>query len=469
MLDDYAAFLERKTHLGGDHGFEPEWMPDALFGFQSALVEWAVRKGRGAMFAGTGLGKTVMQLVWAENVVRKTGGRVLVLAPLMVVEQTVREAARFGIDAQRSADGTLPQSRIVVANYERLHRFDPADFAGVVCDESSCLKDAKAVTRAAVTAFARKLPYRLLATATPAPNDHVELGTSSEALGYLGFMEMLERFFKNDQGNSETQRVYGKGAKWRFKGHAEGPFWQWLASWSRAVRRPSDLGFPDDGFALPPLTYREHVVTERTAPPGMLFAVPAVGPFEIRQQRRRTIAERCDRVTELVANTGEPAIVWCQQNAEGDALERSIPGAVQVSGRDDDDAKTEKLAAFLDGETRVLVTKPVIGAWGLNLQHCAHVVIFPDYSFEQHYQAVRRCWRFGQTRPVTVDVVATDGEAGVRAILERKQQQYDRMFEELVAHMADAVGIDRRGAAGTAVALPPGMDDPRGSEKRWAA
>lgn len=460
-MTEYEAFLANKAQLNGDHGFHTEFLPDCLFGFQAALVQWAVRKGRAAIYADTGLGKTLMELVWAENVAAHTGKPVLILTPLAVAQQTVREAEKFGMEATRSVRGEI-RSRIVVANYERLHLFNPDEFAGVVCDESSCIKDAKTATKAAVVAFLRKRPYRLLATATPAPNDYPEFGTSSEALGQLGFMEMLERFFVNDANNSETNRVYGQAMRWRFKGHAEEPFWRWLASWARAVRRPSDLGYADDGFDLPPLIYQTHEVQPRTVQPGRLFDLPAVGFYEVKQERRRTIAERSEQVASLVNDTGQPAIVWCQLNDEGDALARLIPDAVQVSGRDSDDDKEAKLESFVTGNDRILITKPVIGAWGLNLQHCAHVVIFPDYSYEQHYQAVRRCWRFGQTRPVVVDLVTTPGSADVLARLERKAAQAERMFGALVENMNMALRINRRVAADRAATLPVWLCDVNG-------
>lgn len=452
-MSDYAAFLERKAQLDGDHGFDPHWLPDVLFPFQSALVSWALRKGRGAIFADCGLGKSLCELVWAENVARETGKPVLILTPLAVTYQMTQEAAKFGIEAVRSERGEV-EGRIVVANYERLHHFSPDDFSGIVCDESSILKNVRAVTRASVQAFSRKMPYRLLATATPAPNDFVELGTSSEVLGYIGFMDMLDRFFKNDANNSETSRVYGAGMKWRFKGHAEQPFWRWVSSWARAMRLPSDLGFADDGFILPPLRYRENLVKPCTHRQDALFDLPAVGFYEVRQERKRTTAERCEAAAALVNDTGQPAIVWCHRNDEGDALERLITDAVQVSGRDSDDAKEGKLLAFARNQERVLVTKPVIGAWGLNLQHCNHLVMFPDYSFEQHYQAVRRCWRFGQERPVTVDIVTTEAQSGVLAILERKQRQAEQMFAALVAHMHDAQAVARRTAPEAPAQLP---------------
>ena len=437
---DYHAFLQDKMHSGSDSGFDPVWMPDWLFDFQAALVEWAVRKGRAALFADCGLGKTPMQLVWAENVARKTARRVMVLTPLAVSAQTVAEAEKFGISAARSKSGELT-APIVVANYERLHHFNPSDFAGVVCDESSILKSFDGERRGEITAFMRKVPYRLLATATAAPNDYVELGTSSEALGYLGHMDMLNRFFKNDQNNSATGRQWGGAAKWRFKGHAELPFWRWVCSWARAARRPSDLGFDDAAFTLPPLVETEHLVEARTLADGQLFALPAVTLPEQREERRRTIGERCERVAELVNDTGSPALVWCHLNDEGDTLAKIIPDAIQVSGADSDDTKEDRMAAFANGRARVLVTKPKIGAWGLNFQHCSHVTVFPSHSYEQYYQGVRRCWRFGQRSPVKVDIITTDGERGVLANLQRKSNQADAMFSRLVAEMNNAIAI----------------------------
>lgn len=438
----YTEFLDRKAQLGGIHGFVPDDLPDFLFDFQRSLVEWALVKGRGGIFADCGLGKTPMQLTWADQVVRRTNGNVLVLLPLAVASQTKHEAEKFDIDAGISRDGTVHRG-ITLTNYERLHYFDPNDFAGCVCDESSILKSYDGATRGAITAFMRKMPHRLLATATAAPNDYVELGTSSEALGYLGHMDMLNRFFKNDMNNSATGRIRGEVIKWRFKGHAEGPFWRWVCSWARAIRRPSDLGFDDARFILPPLIEREHLVEARTIAPGMLFSVPAVGLKEQREERRRTLQERCERVAELVNGTGEPALVWCNLNDEGDLLQSLIPDAIQVAGADPDDAKEERLSAFAERQARVLITKPSIGAWGLNFQHCAHVTFFPSHSFEQYYQGVRRCWRFGQTRPVRVDVVTTEGERNVLANLQRKAKQADEMFSRLVAQMNDAMTIER--------------------------
>lgn len=441
-MDDYAAFLDRKTHSGADSGFDPVWMPDFLFGFQRAMTEWAIRKGRAAVFADCGLGKTAMGLTWAANVARKTSRPVLYLTPLAVASQTVREAQKFGIDAAQAREGFRP-GPVLVTNYERLHHFRPDDFAGVVCDESSILKSFAGQRRGEITAFMRKVPYRLLQTATAAPNDYIELGTSSEALGYMGHMDMLNRFFKNDLNNSAQGRMRGDVIKWRLKGHAEGPFWRWVCSWARAIRRPSDLGFDDAGFQLPPLNEVEHLVEANTLADGMLFALPAQGLAEQREERRRTVNERCERVAELVNKTGQPALVWCHLNEEGDTLAKLIPDAVQVAGSDSDDRKEERLEAFAEGRARVLITKPKIGAWGLNFQHCNHVTFFPSHSFEQYYQSVRRCWRFGQMRAVKVDIVTTEGEKGVMRNLQRKADQADAMFSRLVAEMNNALAIER--------------------------
>lgn len=441
LQNQYAEFLHAKSQHGSGAGFAPLWMPDFLFDFQASILDWAIRQGRAAIFADCGLGKTPMGLVWASNVARKTGKPVLYLTPLAVAQQTIREAQKFGIEAVVSREGDT-SGHVVVANYERLHYFTPADFGGVVCDESSILKNFAGQRKAEISIFMRKVQYRLLQTATAAPNDYVELGTSSEALGYLGHMDMLNRFFKNDLNNSATGRMRGEVIKWRLKGHAELPFWRWVCSWARAIRRPSDLGFDDSNFVLPPLVEKEHLVTLDSTPEGMLFNLPAVGLKEQRDERRRSITERCERVAGLVNDTGQPALVWCNLNDEGDLLEQLIPDAIQVSGSDSDDAKESRLNAFGTGDARVLITKPKIGAWGLNYQHCNHVTYFPTHSFEQYYQAVRRCWRFGQTRPVTVDIVTTEGDGEVLKNLKRKANKADDMFSRLVAEMNSAMRVE---------------------------
>src|SRR3990167_3965445 len=453
-MNDYEQFLDRKSQLGAASGFAPIWMPDFLFDFQRALVEWAIRKGRAALFCDTGIGKTPMQLVWADNIVRHENKPVLILTPLAVSYQTLREAEKFGIEAHRSQDGTAREN-ITITNYERLSHFKADDFAGVVCDESGILKSFDGTRRGEITEFMRKVPYRLLCTATAAPNDYIELGTSSEALGELGHMDMLNRFFKNDQHTSAPVRAWGQrsgheGGKWRFKGHAEVPFWRWVCSWARSIRRPSDLGFSDDGFILPSLIEREHFVTARTQSDGLLFALPAIGLSEQREERRRTITERCEKIAALVTHTKQPALVWCHLNPEGDLLEDLIPDAIQISGKDSDEAKEESFLAFADGKLRVLISKQRIAAWGMNWQHCAHIAMFPSHSFEATYQGIRRCWRYRQTREVVVDTVLTEGEQEVLKNLKRKATAADRMFSSLVAEMNRALSIER----GVAFAIP---------------
>jgi hypothetical protein len=445
----YDDFLAAKSQAGLYTGFAPVYMPDFLFDFQKHLVDWAVRKGRGAIFADCGLGKTIQELVWAQNIVQKENRPVLIVTPLAVSHQAVREAEKFGIECARSNDGKAA-GKITITNYERLHHFNADDFVGVVCDESSVLKNFDGVRRGIITEFLRTRQYRLLCTATAAPNDYVELGTSSEALGELGHMDMLGRFFKN-QNNTVDTRGHWRGfaapreyeqKQWRFKRHAEQPFWRWVCSWARAVRKPSDLGYDDGDFILPDLIERETMIENAKLLPGELFSKVAVGLKEQREERRLTIDERCEKAAALVSHKRQ-ALVWCHLNTEGDLLEKSIPDAVQVSGSDSDERKEEVFLAFASGQIRVLVTKPKIGAFGMNFQNCAHITFFPSHSFEQYYQGVRRCWRFGQTQPVVVDIVTTPGEASVLKNLQRKAEAADQMFSQLVAHMNDSIKIER--------------------------
>lgn len=449
----YQEFIERKSQIGTFDGFEPVWMPDFLFDFQKDLVAWAIRKGRAALFEDCGLGKTPQQLVWAENIVRKTNGNVLILAPLAVAQQTVHEGEKFGIRVHHSRDGNHMDG-ITVTNYERLHYFSPSDFEGVVCDESSILKNFDGTRRGEITDFMRKKKYRLLCTATAAPNDYIELGTSSEALGEMGYMDMLGRFFKNDQNvvkpmiyrhKGQVFSVEAEKGKWRMKAHAERFFWQWVASWARACRRPSDLGYDDGPFTLPPLMENQ-IEVENTRPlNGNMFIMEAIGLDQQRAELKATIKERCEKVAELVSHD-RPALVWCHYNPEGDLMEKIIPDAEQVSGKDSDDRKEEKLIDFCEGRTRVLITKPKIAGFGLNLQHCAHETFFPSHSYEQYYQGIRRCWRFGQTRPVQVDIITTPGMKKVMNNLQRKSKAAEVMFDELVKHMNDAYIAPQSGA-----------------------
>jgi hypothetical protein len=383
-----------------------------------------------------------MQLVWAQNVVEKTCKPVLILTPLSVGAQTVREAEKFGIEAKQSRDGKVA-APITVTNYQQLNKFDWQQFGGVVCDESSILKNFDGAIKGQVTDFMRKLPYRLLCTATAAPNDYIELGTSSEALGQLGFMDMLNRFFKKAEQTMSRSDEFRSGV-YRFRGHAQHDFWRWVCSWARAVRKPSDLGFPDDYYRLPELQTSEHIITARTRNPDFLFDMPAIGLQEQRSERRRTIQERCEQAAALVVNTDKPAVAWCHLNEEGHLLEKMIPGAVEVEGNDSDEFKEEAFEAFASGKIRVLVSKPVIAGFGLNWQHCAHQTFFPSHSFEQWYQAIRRCWRFGQKNPVRVDVISSEGEAGVLSNMNRKSQQADQMFAKLVELINQELRIEKQ-------------------------
>lgn len=434
----YQDFLRGKAQIAGAHGFKPLFAHPSAFDFQGALIEWALERGRAAIMADCGLGKTFMELVWAQNVVQATNRPVLIATPLAVSHQTLREAARFGIDAVRSTDGKIPAgAKIVVTNYERLHHFRATDFAGAVGDESSILKNFEGKMKALVTEFFRTLRYRLLCTATAAPNDWIELGTSSEALGEMGYVDMLSSFFKKDDG-IKIQRAALARDKYSLRGHAERAFWRWVCSWARMVRRPSDLGFSDTGFTLPPLVTREHIIESTEAG----WSALARSLPEQRQEARRSMPTRCARAAALANAHANPVVAWCHTNAEGDMLTRSITGAAQVSGADSDERKEEIFEAFAAGQIRALVTKPTIAGFGLNWQHCAHSIYFASHSFERWYQAVRRFWRFGQKQTVTVDLVASEGEGAVLDNLYRKQAAAEVMAERLVEMMREELDLD---------------------------
>lgn len=619
-MTDYRTFLHRKTQAGPAGGFEPLWLPDWLFPFQRHLCEWSIRQGRAAIFADCGLGKGPMQLVFAENVVRKTGGKFLIIAPLAVAQQFVREGAKFGIDVTLSRDGS--SHRLTVTNYECLHKFNPDDFAGAAADESSAIKAFDGRRRKQVVRFFSKLPYRLLCTATPSPNDFIELGTQSECLGVMTQSDMLGYFFRETKDMRHSpfrdDDIHGR-IKWWFKPHSEQPFWRWVSSWARAVRKPSDIGFSDDGFVLPKLTYKQHVLQIPFVPKGELFHRPAITLKEQRDERQRTVNERCEKVAELL-NVPEPAIAWCHYNQEGDCLERLMPWAIQIAGKNSDEYKeaavewfagyrclcddplfthkrpaweqvanessnicvngrsgTESASAStaaaprqkgtradvngthqiqkngrakspkspciersthtpsligscVSAETaeptrkssrhkkadaqsvgtasatvaginstsitathpvafagcsaevatlelanssttlsssngrpcicghrsgkRHIITKGKITAWGVNWQCCGLMTFFPTFSFEQFYQGVRRCWRFGRKKPVTVHIVSAEGESRVMDGLSGKQEQAEQMFASLVKYMNDALAMMSDDGHTKAVSLP---------------
>jgi len=451
-VKSYQGFLEKKSQTDNNYGFDPVFMPDILFAFQRDIVTWACKKGRSAVFADCGLGKTFIQLAWAENVARHTGGRVLILTPLSVSFQTVNEGSRIGVEVVHRRDGIQSSDKIVVTNYERLHHFNEDDFTGVVCDESSILKNFDGATKEAITYFMRKRPYRLLCTATAAPNDFIELGTSSEALGDMGYMDMLSRFFKNAQNSLHPSVYRNRGtafylaentAKFRFRGHAEKDFWRWVCSWARAIRKPSDMGYDDGSFILPRLINNMHVVKSNKLMDGFLFDLPAVGLAEQRADLRRSINERCEMAAKLANSHDSPVVVWCNLNEESKLLSKLIPDSVEVTGNNTEEEKEESFKGFSSGSIRVMVTKTSIAGFGLNWQHCAHQTFFPSHSFEQYYQGTRRCWRFGQKKDVIIDLITTEGQSAVMKNLQRKSDQAASMFSNLVDMMWNELKIKK--------------------------
>ena len=426
-MNAYEQFLASKAKHNPPAGFEPGELPDCLFPHQRAIVQWACRMGRAAVFADTGLGKTLMLLAWADQVRRQTGGSVLVLAPLAVAQQTVEEAERFGIPSVY-LDQAFPDGSIVVTNYQKLHRFDSM-FAGVVLDESSILKSHDGKTRNQLIETFAATPYKLCCTATPAPNDHEELGNHCEFLGIMSRVEMLATYFVHDSGDT---------SEWRLKGHAERDFWRWVATWAILCRKPSDLGFDDAGYDLPPLQFHEHHV-EAPAQEGNLFAMPETTLTGQRKARKLTMGGRATTAARIAKECDGPALIWCELNAEQDALERELGDAcVSVRGQDKDEQRLEALRKWKSGEAKVLVTKPGMFGHGLNWQHCSQMVFAGlSHSYEQFYQAVRRCWRYGQTKPVHVHLVTSDLEAAVLANVRAKQADHERMVEGMLVHTRD--------------------------------
>lgn len=437
-MSDYIEFIRTKSKGVKSAGFAPHWMPDFLYDFQSYLCDWSIRLGRSAILADCGMGKTPMQLVIAQNFIEETNKPALICTPIAVGAQTIAEAAKFGITAKRTRDGKMTDEKCIwVTNYEQLHKYDPKKFGAVIDDESGCIKDAKTERKKSVVDFNRQVKYRLLCTATAAPNDYWELGSSSEALGYLGFRDMITNFFK--QETSKDHHGWGR-TKYRFRGHAEQPFWSWVCSWARSLRRPSDLGFDDTRFILPELIETDYVIDTAQPRPGVLITVPAKDIREERAERRHSIRERCEKAVEIAQRPG-PAALWVELNPEGDMLEKMLDDCVQVSGSMSDDAKEEALIAFGAGQIRRLICKPKIGAWGLNWQHCSNVISMPSHSYEQYYQLVRRCYRYGQQNPVEVSRIVCEGEVGVLHSLARKQGQGEAMFSNIVAHMNNAMHL----------------------------
>lgn len=449
-MTSYAEFLERKRMVDPMTGMVsvPE-LPAFLFPHQRDIVSWSLRRGRAAIFAGTGLGKTAMELVWANVVAKHTGKPVLIFAPLAVSQQHIREARKFGLDARIVKDQSEVAAGVNVTNYQKIDHFDLSGFGGIVLDESSILKSTDGHYRTRIIEECASIPFRLAATATPAPNDFMELGNHAEFLGVMSYTDMLATFFSHDGG--ETQ-------KWRLKGHAENDFWKWMASWAVMLRQPADLGYLNDGYDLPPLKQTQHHVAVDYAPSldtGLLFPMEASSLQERIAARRDTVDERVSLAASITPSD-RPFVWWCNLNAEADALARAIPGAVNLHGGLKDADKERILNDFTEGGIRVLVTKASLAGFGMNWQHCADTgFVGLNDSFEQVFQAIRRFWRFGQTMPVNVHFIAAETEGAVVANLRRKEADAERMAAAMVKHMADLSSAEVRGMVRTVANYNP--------------
>lgn len=433
---EYSKFIENKKHTIGNFGFKPKWFPNIAFDFQKYVIEKSVEKGRIANFLDTGLGKTLVQLSEAYNVVLNTNKKVLILTPLAVAFQFLKEAEKIGIDdIEYSKDGKHSK-KIVICNYERLHYFDASDFVCLMLDESSILKNFDGKIKNQINSFIKKLPYRFLSTATPSPNDFIELGTSSEALGYMGYMDMLGKFFKSNQ-NSIDSNNRNIGSKFYLKPHAEKDFFAWVNQWSMMIKMPSDIGFSDDKYKLPELIVNSNVVrnTALMEEEGqlLLFANRAKNMMEIRKEQRATIDLRCQKAVDLAKD--KTSVYWVNLNDEGDIINKLDPDAVQIKGAMSIDKKEEILIDFAEGKIKRLITKAKMTGMGLNWQHCNHSVFFPTWSYEQFYQATRRFWRFGQDKPVTIDLVTSDGQERIIETLQQKTQKAKDLYENLVKNV----------------------------------
>ncbi len=422
----YLDFVSTKRKHFQGVGFDVAHVNSQLFDFQAAIVKWALKKGRAAIFADTGLGKTAMQVCWAYEVNRHTHKKVLILAPLCVAQQTVREAKMFGVDIDFCRQTT--GSPIQIANYEMLEHFDPSYYGGVVLDESSILKNQTGSTRTAIIEAFAKTDYRLSCTATPSPNDFMELGNQAQFLGIMTFTEMLATYFTHDGGET---------SKWVLKGHARRKFWEWLSSWAVFFKTPADLGFTATGYDLPPIQFHNHVVEAEQILEGFLFPVEAQDLQERNRARKQTVEKRVAKVAEIIGQSTEPWIVWCHLNDESERLAEAL-GCQDVSGADSIEAKERKIMAFTTGESPRLITKPSIAGFGMNWQHC-HNMAFVGLSdsYEEIYQAIRRCYRFGQKHQVNVHLVSADIEGAVTANIKRKEEQMQEMTSEMVKHMAE--------------------------------
>ena len=432
-MNEYEKFIESKKHSSGNFGFNAIWYPEMAFDFQKHIIERAIQKGRIGIFADTGLGKTLMLLSIAQNIILKTNKRVILLTPLAVAFQFLDEAVKIGIDdIEYSKDGKFTK-KIVICNYERLHYFNSEDFECVILDESSILKNFNGQIKNQITSFIKKVPYRFLATATPSPNDFIELGTSSEALGYMGYMDMLTKFFKNNQ-NSVDSNNRNIGEKFYLKPHAEKAFFQWVNSWSIMVKSPSDLGFDDTRYKLPSLITNNHIViNDNHYSMGSLFAVEAKTMSEIKTEQKLTEEQRSFKAIELAKD--KTSVYWCNTNNESSILKSNDKQAVEIIGSQSIEQKEEILKAFADGQIKRLITKAKMTGMGLNWQHCNHSVFFPTWSYEQYYQAIRRFWRFGQKNDVVIDLVLSEGMTRVMEALQQKTQKAQELYKNLVENV----------------------------------
>jgi len=432
----YLEFLEQKKHTIGEFGFEPNYIPTMAFDFQKEIITRAVKKGRMAIFADTGLGKTLIQLAIAKNIIQHTNKKVLILTPLAVAFQFILEAEKLGIDdIQYSKDGKHTK-KIVICNYERLHYFESKEFEGVILDESSILKNFDGKIKLQVTGFVKKIPYRYLSTATPSPNDFIELGTSSEALGYMGYMDMLTKFFKNNQ-NSVDSNNRNIGEKFYLKPHAEKDFFAWVNQWAIMVKMPSDLGFSNERYNLPELIVNKHIVKNQSLidinGQIQMFTPIAKSMTEVRHEQKQTEEKRCEKAVELAQ--GKTSVYWCNTNNESNILKGLDIEAVEIIGSQSIERKEEILLAFAHGEIKRLITKAKMTSMGLNWQHCNHSVFFPTWSYEQYYQAIRRFWRFGQKNDVTIDMVISDGQTRVLEALQQKTQKAIELHKSLTENV----------------------------------
>lgn len=434
---EYEDFIESKSKKMEAVGFLPIGINPMLFDFQRAIVDWACKRGRAAIFADTGLGKTPMQVEWARQVSKNTDGRVLIVAPLCVAQQTEEEAAKFGVSARYLRKDNDEQD-IVITNYEMLDHFDPSDFAGVVLDESSILKSHDSKTRAKIIEMFSGVPYRLSCTATPSPNDHMELGNQAEFLGVMTAVEMLAMYFVHDGGDT---------AQWRLKGHGKGKFWQWLSTWAVCIKNPADIGFDGDAYILPALKMHDHVIDIEKPLDGQLFSGVAQTLTERRDAKRESMPERVALAAKLANETKGPCIVWCHLNDESKALTAAIPDAVEVTGSMSADEKEAAIMDFTHGAKRVIVTKGSIAGFGMNWQHCADQVFAGmDDSFETFYQCIRRSYRFGQKREVNCHIISASTEGAVTTNIQRKAAQAEEMAVSMMEHMAEFTKAQIKGA-----------------------